>query len=387
MRIITANWIYTPEGLFTQHVLEVQNEGAKVRIRKQRPEDRPDFYQGVLCPGFVNAHCHLELSAFQGRIPPHTGMVSFIQSIIRERFQLSPTQHQEAIKASMKAIWDTGTVAVGDICNTLDSLSAKREFPQLYVHNFIELLGLRGEQSDEIVERGFKLAQAFDGLPHSLTPHAPYSVSPQLRDRIYALLTQSQGLASIHLLESPAERELFDHKRGPFLDFWASIGLGEMQAPSQDAANYILQGMPSQQKGMLVHLTQATQQELQTLAQQYPHLFFCLCPRSNEYIHNQYPDIQRFLPFADRICLGTDSFASNYSLDIFDDLKLLHKQYPNLPLHTLLKWATTNGAQALQQSQNFGSFGTEGYCGINWIYLPNPQHKILSEDTPLEKLY
>jgi cytosine/adenosine deaminase-related metal-dependent hydrolase len=364
MEKLTADWIFSPEGLHRDHCLEVDAEGKVISLRPLRAGEAARHYSGLLCPGFVNAHCHLELSMFRGQIPEGKGMTGFAREIVQRRGEFSPEEARQALYDALREAYYTGTVAMGDICNGPDSLPEKQAFPQLFVHNFIELLGLDGSKAGQIFEQGQELKASFPPSHTSLTLHAPYSVSAELRKLVYQ---QSEGLLSLHLLESEAEREVFEKGTGDFIDFFGQLGLEVPPFEEERPQDHLLKGLPSHRPVLLVHCLQASPAEIAELAERHPRAWFCLCPRSNAFLHGQLPDIRAFLPYAHRICLGTDSLASTPSLQMLEELKTLQAQFPQLGLHSLLRWGSLQGADALQQGHRFGRFAPGTQPGINLI--------------------
>ena len=355
MLCLAADYLYSPEGMLSNHVLEVTPAGQILAIRPRQPEDQPHHYSGILCPGFINAHCHLELSMLQGHIPEATGMAGFARHIITRRGQFSEEVQQAAVLRACEEAWEQGTVAIGDICNTSISIPAKRTFSKLYTHSFLELLGLDPQQAPRIVEAGQSLAQEFEGLPHSLTLHAPYSISSQLIQAVWGVARPKPRL-SIHLLESQDEIDLFSQASSPLQYLYQELGIPFPGFSATNPFHHLFEADLGNVPLILVHLTQSTPHHLHLLNQFHPHPYFCLCPRSNHYIHRTFPHIPQFLPYTSHICLGTDSLASNHSLSILDEISSIHHRYPEVPVHTLLRWATTQGAAALGVEDRYGAF-------------------------------
>ena len=382
--LITADLIFTPEGWLADHLLELGEKGEIMQLRKVRPGDEVHSYKGLLCPGWVNTHCHLELSALKGHIPMGLGMTGFIAEIFGKRNAFTDKEKRLAVEKAMRKLIARGTVAVGDICNSAISLRPKREIPELFTHSFIELLGMDALRAESILAEGLALADLFEGMAHSITPHAPYSVSTPLLREIYQLDNQ---LRSIHLMESLAERELFEHEGGPFRSFYNKFNLPYQAFGIKSPWQYVTADLSVNEAVIWVHCTEMKPEELDELAGNYPNSMFCLCPRSNYYIHERLPDIHHFLPFEDRVCLGTDSLASNHSLDIFDEIRFLQREYEQLSLHTLIKWGTMHGAKALQQSNKFGIFAPGFRPGINLITEIDQQKMRLTEKSRVEMLF
>ncbi len=381
---ITADLIYSPGSLLREHCLEVEEDGTIVALRPiEGKERRLIRYKGIIFPGFVNAHCHLELSAFRGKLKEGLGMTAFAQAIVQERKNIPDESHQLALYDSLREAFYTGTVAIGDICNTALTADSKKEFSKLFTHSFMELIGLNAAQAEEIVEKGKALQKAFEG-DSSLALHAPYSVSGALRDKVYA---GEKALLSVHLMESGAERALFEEGTGDFLDFYEKIKLPLPSFSHSRSQDHLLENLPQDRPVLFVHCLEASRAEIEELAAAFPLAYFCLCPKSNHFIHNKVPDIHRFQSVTDRLCLGTDSLASNTSLRMLEEIHVLQQNYPELSLHTLLKWASTQGAAALQQGDEFGAFMPGKKPGVNLLQGIDGDSLALSSNNSISKLY
>jgi len=327
---------------------------------------------GILSPGFINCHCHLELSHMKGMVPEKTGLVDFLLAVMGGRNNGSGDDPAEtmaaAIAAAEESMLHCGIVAVGDICNTTNTLSQKA-MGRLYYHNFIETMGFTEQGAAERFQQSCKIFEAFAEaytLPieaNSLVPHAPYSVSP----RLFELVANFPGnhVLTIHNQESEAENEFYRNGQGDFLRLYKAIGLdthffkgtGKRSLPSYLPHFYRNQSL------ILVHNVATTEEDLR-LAGAWresgtttgPNLYFCLCPNANLYISGQLPDVDMLVRSGRPIVLGTDSLASNHQLDILQEAKALQARFPELTTATLLSWATANGAEALQLDGVLGSF-------------------------------
>ena len=174
-----ATQIFTgTELLEDQLVLITQKDGtieALVGI-EEAGEDIQSF-EGIISPGFVNAHCHLELSHMKGMIAAHSGLQEFVKQIVGLR-KVEDAIIQQAISSAENEMYNNGIVAVGDICNTLDTLTIKQKHKLAY-YSFVELYDLDPTRADDKINTGLKMQEAFEQncVRASLVPHAPYSVS------------------------------------------------------------------------------------------------------------------------------------------------------------------------------------------------------------------
>lgn len=366
MQIYAPEYLFHPEGWLRHHVIEVDEQGVIGSIRKRRDQETVRELAGYLIPGLVNAHCHLELSHLRGQIEPGNGMAPFIREVFRLRNAFSEEAQTEALYSAIEEVLASGTVAIGDICNTDLTVEAKKRSPSLHVHNFLELPGLDPSRSEQVWAHGESLRQSFGDLPHSFTPHAPYSMSSPLLRKVY----EHTRHASVHLLESRDEVELFVTREGPLADVFHDFGIVFPAFADTHPVDYMLRHLDQETRVIWVHGLLLKTKEILTLINKAPDSFFCLCPRSNEYLHKRTPDLTQFHEVKHRVCLGTDSLASNEDLDLWQEVQKV-LTLPNPPdFHTVVSWATINGANALGVGNRFGKFRPGLRPGLLWAKSP-----------------
>jgi cytosine/adenosine deaminase-related metal-dependent hydrolase len=346
-----------------------------------------EHFPGLLTPGLVNCHCHLELSHMRGAIPEGTGLVNFLLAVLKQR-GAAPSSIRSAMEAAEDAMLNEGIVAVGDICNTTDSLPQKAS-GRIYYHNFIEGMGFTPDGAPGRFEAICRIFSAFaEAYPvpieaNSLTPHAPYSVSPEL----FGLITGYPGnhLLSMHNQESEAENEFFQTGGGDFLRLYSALGIdvSHFKGTGKRSLETCLAHFYRNQALILVHNLYTNEEDLLAISGR-PGLFFCLCPNANQYISRRLPDPELLMQHDAVIVLGTDSLASNHRLSILDEIKTLERNFPRLTLTTLLQWATWNGALALQMDGMLGSFGRGKQPGV--VLIGNMQGERLGQDAKSRRL-
>jgi cytosine/adenosine deaminase-related metal-dependent hydrolase len=353
-----ATQIFTgTELLEDQLVLITQKDGtieAMVGI-EDAGYDVQNF-EGILTPGFVNAHCHLELSHMKGMIPPHTGLQEFVKQIVALR-QVEPDAIQEAIVLAESEMMANGILAVGDISNTLDTLTQKAKHNLAY-YSFVELYDLDPIRANEKIIAGLEIQKQFQEncVRASLVPHAPYSVTNDL----WHLLSAHFGIhtISMHNQETPDENEFFKTKTGSFLGMYerTKVNLDFFEATGLSSLQSILPIFKNVHHGILVHNSFTSAEDIQAVQAAMTNAFWCLCPNANQYIEQTMPPIELLRSQKANIVIGTDSYASNWSLSVLDELKTIQQHHPEIPLEEMLQWATINGARALQMDKHLGSF-------------------------------
>ena len=329
-------------------------------ISLQEAGDDVQNVSGILCPGFVNTHCHLELSHLKNKIPEGGGLTSFVLDVVSNR-GTDLKQMQEAMEEAELEMISSGVVAVGDICNTSHSLYIKKK-SRLYYHNFIETMGFPENVASQRFDVAMELYHAFREITPrvSIVPHASYSVSQALMLKISQF--SANRLISIHSQESEEENAFIKDKSGPLLALYEKLGIdiAFFQPTGKRSLDYILPHLQTDLQHLLVHNVITNQNDINALRKHFGEeltsVYCCLCPNANQYISGVLPDVSLLLQNRMNIVLGTDSLASNHQLSIFSELQTLRKNFSGIELTEMLRWATINGAKALQIEDRFGSF-------------------------------
>ncbi|MBV9987255.1 MAG: amidohydrolase family protein [Chitinophagaceae bacterium] len=335
--------------------------GIEAIVPRQDAGDDIQTSDGIISPGFVNCHCHLELSHMRGLIPEATGLVDFVFKVVTERHHPDEAI-AEAIQKAEQEMIDNGIVAVGDICNNLSTLPQKQK-GRLHYYNFIEASGWLPEVAQTRFERSSSFLQAFtqiqnsnSKIQNSLSPHAPYSVS----DRLWALMQPffAGKTISIHNQETAFEDELFRSGSGDFTRMYELMKLDTsfFRPTGKSSLQSYLPKLKDAAEIILVHNTFTTQEDISFAKQSSPNVNWCICIKANRYIEQATPPVELLYRNGCNMVIGTDSLASNNSLDILDELKTIHRSFPAIPFTDLLQWATYNGARALQLQDRIGSF-------------------------------
>jgi cytosine/adenosine deaminase-related metal-dependent hydrolase len=367
--LLKTDFLYTAIGKPIKNgMLRLDNEGGimEVGVGLQAEPSEVNYFPGGLCPGFVNTHCHLELSHLKGKIKSGKGLIAFIEGVQNER-KAEEEEIQEAIKEADEEMWKNGIVAVGDISNGNSSFHQKQKSPIQY-HTFLELFGFDPVQAENVWKRGKDLKAEAEklGLSATLVPHSPYSVSKQL---FHSLQSEKQnGPLSIHNQESAAENELYQNASGAFKQMLEGFGLSteHIQASRKNSLPSYLPFLPNESPLLLVHNTYTAAEDIKAAEKIHPNLFWCFCPQANHYIEMRLPNIPEFINQRVKSTLGTDSLASNYGLSILDEMKLIQAEFPEVSSQTLIAWACKNGADFLGLYE-LGSFEVGKKPGVNWL--------------------
>jgi cytosine/adenosine deaminase-related metal-dependent hydrolase len=379
--------LITDEDGVVQNIVSLNEAGDDIRQ-----------FPGILSPGLINCHCHLELSHLKDVIPPYTGLIEFLCSVVTKREASPKSPHKEgtfedpeilkmqAIIAAEKEMYDNGIVAVGDIGNTADTADVKSK-SRIRWQNFVEVLSFTDEKAEENIAHYKKIVEILktklqtSNLKHrtSLVPHAPYTISP----KTFKLINQltNKQIISIHNQEHPAEDELYKTGGGEYLKLFKIFGIDRSPFPvtGKSSIRSVLPYFNNGQTILLVHNTFMPEEDV-VWANEYAtttglKLVYCLCINANLYIENKVPPIDMLMKHNCRIILGTDSYSSNWQLSIAKEIEAIHQHFPHIPVETILQWATINGAKALSWENELGSFEKGKRPGV---LVLNPE---LSEST------
>ena len=349
-RKIKADRIFTGYSFASPGSVLILKEGiVETIIDESDAGEDVEHVDGMITPGFINAHCHTELSHLQNVVPQHTGLVNFVQQVMKQR--LIKPDKDESIDAAIQSMYDSGIVAVGDICNSTDSIPHKTN--KIYWQNFIEVSGFISATATNRFQDAQKTADAFisAGMNATLVPHAPYSVS----DTLFNLLNKSSEgkTITIHNQECEAENEFYYSGMGDMIRLYKELGIDiSFHKPTGKSSLQSWRSYFTTQKIIAVHNTCISEDDIDFAKD----IIYCICINANLYIENKLPPVPLLVKKKANMVLGTDSLASNNQLSIWNEVQTIVKHFPEVPLESILTWATSNGANALNIQDRYGSF-------------------------------
>lgn len=372
MRRFSANYVYTNAGAPIRNgVVSLNSDGVIAEIidhkGKEKEYAHTEFRNGIIVPGFVNAHCHLELSHLKGKFDTHKGLAHFVNQIREYRLQSNEID-PKSIQIAIEDISRDGTVAVADICNTTHSFEAKQK-ADFKVINLIEVLGLSAEHAQGIISRALATKELANDLlegPNFLTPHSVYSLSEELLKLLYKEM-QSNDIVSIHFAESPDEALFTEHRKGGIAINYTNWELNCNDAPKGNPLEIVKNYLPKKARVLFIHNTYLTNNDANELATHFSNAYFVLCPASNLQLQNSLPNIPMLYKTGVPIALGTDSLASSATVSVFEQIKIISNSFPEIPFQNIVEWATINGAKALGLEQTIGSIELGKAPGLNLI--------------------
>lgn len=343
-RRIASHYALVNGRLERDIIVDVDADGTIVAVAKYEnidSEPHVEFFPGILIPGMVNAHCHLELAYLRGAIAEGCGYATFASEIGRVRGNFSDKERIDAAVGADAMMWEQGIEVVVDIAND-DLVMPIKGRSHIEYHTMFEFFGLNNHNTAPLEG----LAEQYRNA--SVTPHSTYSVQEQ---EFNYLCKKYRELLSLHFLESENETLLFEHK-GSLADWYRRMGWECEFIHYGSPAERVARCIPQNCRLLLVHNTCATEVDVATIERAFVGgATWVLCPESNRYISNLRPPVEMLENMGVNIALGTDSLASARTLSMIDNMRLLG----DIPLERLLSYATINGAKALGIETTKGS--------------------------------
>ncbi len=383
-RKIAAPLALAPDATLLKNIILTLDENGTITNIEQNAKNIDslsgvEYYSGVLIPGMVNAHCHLELSYLLGAVSEGGGLAQFIREITSVRGDYSEELQQNRATAEDRKMWSEGVQGLCDISNGTASFHAKSTSNILY-HTYAEYFNM---PADNMVDEYFAKVTSHItparelGLSISPSPHSTYMVG----DKLFKKSADSERL-SIHFMETCDELDYFD-KRGNMYELVAGDSMTPDFLHYGGHAERLIASLKPETPLLLVHNTLITKEQVEMLTDYFHDVTFVLCPVSNHYIERAVPPAEMLRDCGVNIAIGTDSLTSNHKLSMAAEIESLLTNYPNLPLATVLSWATLGGAKGLKAEDRIGSFEVGKTPGVVLLEGVNPSTLRPGANTPL----
>ncbi|HEY2784389.1 MAG TPA: amidohydrolase family protein [Fimbriiglobus sp.] len=366
-RTLTARWVFPVAGPPLEYgLVTIRDDKIEaVEPRGTRTADE-DLGNVAIIPGLVNPHTHLDLSGARGLIPPTDPehFTDWLKGVIAYRKTRTAEQVQADIRGGLGECLEYGTTLIGDIASGGASWEIVAESPMRSVV-FREMLGL---QNRRVVESGGEAKKwMLNYILHTtcrpgLSPHSPFSASWKLIRMTQSFRTSP---AAIHLAESPAEIALLESQTGPFLSFLQELDAWHPDGLSR-SIEWVLWRTRRWPPVVFIHCNY-----LSPNSEIWPNQTIVYCPRTHAAFGHPPHPFREFLNRGIRVCLGTDSLASNPDLDILAEARFVHERYLDFPGDRLLKMVTLSGAEALGWADECGSLAPGKSADLVAVPLPN----------------
>ncbi|MDH5464298.1 MAG: metal-dependent hydrolase [Thiovulaceae bacterium] len=355
MKAFTPTYLFTPKGFVKEHTLIFDKKiiavGPSDEILKQYPnaisQTLPKY--SVVMPGLINSHVHLEFSANKSSLK-YGRFMPWLYSVIKKRDELIPLCKQECLQKAIESMILSGTTSFGAISSYATEMQACIDTPAKVVF-FNELIGSNAAMADtlwgDFVQRldGSKHASSETFFP-AIAVHSPYAVHPILVRKAVAIAKNETLPLTAHLLESRAEKEWLEDNSGEFAPFFEDFLQQKTAVTTVKEFIDCFDTVPT----LFTHATQLEESHAKQLSQKDHTVIHC--PVSNRLLGNGVLDLKQLYEHAiDYVC-GTDGLSSNYSLNLFEELKSALYMHDDADLDTLslslLHSVTTTAGKALR---------------------------------------
>lgn len=358
MKHFSAQYTITNSGPpLKRAVISTEDNGKIINIEDTRANLRErhslEYHNGIIIPGFVNCHCHLELSHMKNSIGRSNGLGDFIEKVRNTRNKNNDLVISSAYQAN-NDMYQKGVVLCADICNTSLSFDIKKTSKIKYI-NLLEVFGIDPEKAKQRLNEIISVSEKAEEmkLPYSIIPHSVYSTSLSLFNLLKDK-TENNNITSIHFMETAGEISFLENYTGPLITSYKKSGLIPSRMDTvKSHVDAVMNVITKNGNLILVHNTYVKKETIRSIKKREK-LFWCLCPNSNIYIEDKLPPLNLLLEEDCEIVIGTDSLASNNKLDILEELKTLQLNFPSLSIEELVQWATINGAKALGKEEVYG---------------------------------
>ncbi len=354
--------------------------GAFADISRRHPHVMVSQCAGVLLPALVNAHIHLELSAFGPVTPksPESSMCDWISSLLCIREEAGFSQ-AEILEAAIVAVQEQKASGVGLL---LDTGNTRLEGLNTSGVEIISLLEMLGPSRDAESAAMRSIDELSDSI--AVTGHAPYSTTPALLRYIKKRSQRLHFLFSIHLAENSDEYLLLTRAQGCFAKFLKERNGfdGSFPIPGIDTScvlSYLKDFELLDQYSICVHCVHLSAKDIKIIAESQAHI--CVCPGSNRFLSVGVAPLEQFLEQGILPAIGTDSITSNPVPDIWEEMTLLRANHLSVSDELILKMATLGGARALHREDRFGTLAKGRSAKI--IHVRGPHYEKLRNGSQL----
>lgn len=374
IRRIAASFVYTldaDEPIKNGYVEYDAADGRVLAVGECGPDD--EVLSGAIVPGFVNSHCHIELSHLHGKFRKGTGMAGFIDQINALRDWAGADVKARLTQEWMDKMWKDGVSAMSDISNDDSSFKVKSSH-KLYTRTFLEVFGSEPEMCDGVMADVTALKSVADaeGIDAAPTPHSCYTMSPQLLSASAAAGLES-GYLSYHSQESQEEEDLLISGSGAMYENRKRSGMSTPPVTGESSLKYFIDRLaaakpaPYDEHILLVHNVCLKQDDIDAAKKVMNNVYWAICPLSNIFIHNALPPVPLMRRNGLAITVGTDSLSSNDDLDMVKELVCIRQNFSEIPMNEILVWACLNGARFLSKEKALGSLTPGKTPGIVFV--------------------
>ncbi len=345
-RILRVRWLLNPNEVPLENVEIVEQHGHITEIRRLAAAS-DNILPVIMIPPLVNAHTHLEFSALPEPIRPALPFPDWISAVIQWR-RSTVDRNMDGVQQGLMQSQRVGVTTIGEITTT-QQVHPRDLAEGCRVVCFREIIGLQRERIPELIcQAKQNFAAGRDkSIIHGLSPHAPYTVHPELFESLIELAENHNAIVAMHLAETRDELELLHDGNGRFADFLTRIGLWNASTfPGGRSIRDFLEQLVRVPRALAIHGNYFSDDDIRFIAR-HANLTTVYCPRTHAFFEHEPHPIERLLAAGARVVLGTDSRASNPDLSVWKELQFVAAHFLDIPIPQLLAMVTTNAADSL----------------------------------------
>jgi len=375
----TAKYVLAEAGMLLRNAaVHVSDPGRISRLEPwQGPPSRLetrviDWGSAIILPGLVNAHSHLELTRLHGLVNPGPSFTGWLSALMTERRKLKKEDYLESVARGAYLSLSCGTTLVGDVSASglsWEALKPEKVRKVVFEEVTAFLPGKAGETLSTLKSRLERVEPDYF-LSSTASPHAPYSVSPELFRAVADLVRQRGGRLATHAAETKQELEFLGSGTGEFKDFLSALGVlpEGWQPPEMAPIAYLEQLGILDRPALLVHCNYLDEDSKARILSHNCSVVYC--PRSHAYFGHELHPVRELLDMGVNVALGTDSLASNDSLSVLDEMRFLFRNRKDLKCDEIIRMATLNGAVALDFGGVLGRLRRGYWADMTVLRLP-----------------
>jgi len=394
--ILRARHVATAAGPPIENGMLEIRDGRILRVERVHgpaPHGAIDLGDAVLCPGFVNAHTHLELSALAHRVPPSASFTDWLLRVIRESAER--LSDDEAIRASVRfgirASLRAGVTTVGDITrNPATTRSVLADSPLTAVSfGEVTAIGTRRSLGHERIAAA--IAQGYDqrNVYVGISPHSPYSVEPDVLRQCAQAAREHDLSVTIHVVETADEASFTEARSGAFVELLRALGIWDEAVPmsGRTPVGLLAEVGLLTSRCVLAHANYVTRSDVELIRRSGASVAYC--PRTHAAFGHPPHSFRDFLRAGVNVCLATDSLASNPSLSVLDEARFVRRMSPEVDPALLLEMITIRPARALGLEHELGTLEPGKRADVNVLPLPadEPWNAVFHSDGDPRETY
>jgi cytosine/adenosine deaminase-related metal-dependent hydrolase len=355
--LVTMDCAPIDNGAFIVDGARFVRAGTAAEVLKNYSGAAVDLGELVVLPGLINAHCHLDYTLMRGAILPARSFSRWVARINALKRSLTDNDYLRATKLGFEELQESGVTTVLNIVATPQVIPLLQP-PPIRTWNFLELIDVRPKPWIE--EQAFGSWLFFS--EHSnwlggvgLSPHAPYTASSKLYEVALECSRSFSMPITTHVAESSEEYAMFAERSGELYEFLRKLGRSMTDCGSTSPLRHLLENRLIGPDYILAHLNELDDRDLELLSRpEWRNLQIVHCPKSHRFLHHRRFPLEALRERGLNISLGTDSLASNDSLNMFSEMRTAKKTYSFLSAFQILEMATTGPARALRLGHELG---------------------------------